>query len=275
MQNKTEFQFFQVEKQYDKKTAIIYLNQPNTRNTLEWQFWIELPSVIEEIENDSNISVAIIAGKGKSFSIGLDLVEFYDKFKDIIQSQSAEDRETLFQTILKMQEGLKKIITGKKIYIAAVHKHCYGGGLDLIAACDLRIASKNAIVSLRETKVGIVADMGSLNRLPFIIGFGATKLMAYTGRDFTAEECFEMGLFEKIVEKEEDLLPQAIQLAEEIASNPSIVLWGIKQVLNYMETHNTLDGMNYVALWNSTFLDSKEFRSIIENFIKKQKKRNE
>ncbi len=265
-------EFFQVEKILEKKIAILYLNRPEKRNSMNWSFWRELPIVIEELEKDSNVHVVIIAAKGKSFSTGLELVEFNEKFKDIIQGKVAEEREQLHNLILTMQEGFKKIIKGKKIYIAAVHKHCIGGGLDLIAACDIRIACKNAVVSLRETKVGIVADMCSLNRLPYIIGFGATKYMAYTGRDFTAEECFQMGLFNKIVEKEEDLIPEAIHLAEEIASNPLIVLSGIKNVLNYMENHTTLEGMEYVALWNATYLDSLEFRNIMKKFMEKLKK---
>lgn len=271
MQENQNISFFQVEKILEKKIAIIFLNRPEARNAMDQRFWFELPKVIEDVENDPQIKVVIIAGKGKSFSIGLDLVEFNTNYKEIIHGSIAEDRQKLHNLILKMQEGFRKIIQGKKIYIAAVHKHCIGGGLDLICACDLRIASKNAIVSLRETKVGIVADMCSLNRLPFIIGMGATKLLAFTGGDFTAEECYRIGLFDKLVENESDLLNEAIQLAEEIAKNPAIVLEGVKNVLNYTESHSTIEGMDYVALWNSSYLDSKEFREIMTRFLEKKK----
>jgi enoyl-CoA hydratase len=272
MQKNQSISFFQVEKILDKKIAILFLNNPEKRNMMDWRFWSGLPIIVEELEADNEINVVIIAAKGKSFSIGLDLVEFNERFGNIIQGKIAEDREKFHKLILEMQEGFKKIMKSKKVYIAAVHKHCIGGGLDLIASCDIRIGCKNAIVSLREAKVGIVADMCSLNRLPFIIGYGATKLMAFTGRDYTAEECFQMGLFEKLVEKEEDLLPETIKIAEEIAQNPPIVIAGIKNLLNYMESHNTFEGMDYVALWNATYLDSSDFRNIMEKMIKKLKR---
>ncbi len=272
MQEKHQYSFFQVEKIQDKNVAIIYLNKPESRNAMNWDFWKELPVVVEDLEKDNNINVVIIAAKGKSFSVGLDLVEFNEKFSSIIQGQTANERKMFHELILKMQEGFKKIMKSSKVYIAAVHKHCIGGGLDLITACDLRIASKNATVSLRETKVGIVADMCSLNRLPFIIGYGATKMMAFTGGDFSAEDCYKMGLFEKLIEKEEDLLPETIKIAEEIAKNPPIVISGIKHLLNFMESHTTYEGMEYVALWNATYLDSLEFRNIMNRFMQKLKK---
>ncbi|GIX42893.1 MAG: enoyl-CoA hydratase [Leptospiraceae bacterium] len=272
MQENQDTSFFQVEKILDKKIAIIFLNRPEARNSMDWRFWSGLPIVVDELEKDDNINVIIIAAKGKSFSLGLDLVEFNERFQDIIQGKIADERKKFHELILQMQEGFRKIMQSQKVYIAAVHKHCIGGGLDLIAACDIRVGCKNAIVSLRETKVGIVADMCSLNRLPFIIGYGATKMMAFTGRDFTGEECYQMGLFEKLVEKEEDLLPETIKIAEEIAANPPIVIAGIKYLLNYMESHNTFEGMQYVALWNATYLDSADFRKIMEKFMQKLKR---
>lgn len=273
MQENQKDSFFQVEKKIEKKIAILFLNRPEARNAMDERFWFELPKIIDALEQDQDVNVVLITGIGKSFSIGLDLVDFYSKYKDLIQGETANERQKFHQLILQMQEGLKKIVLGKKIYIAAVHKHCIGGGLDLISCCDIRIAAKNAIVSLREAKVGIVADMGSLNRLPYIIGTGATKLLAYTGGDFTAEECFRMGLFDKIVENEEDLFKEALQLSEEIASNPPIVLEGIKKVINYVENHSFLESMDFVALWNATYLDSNEFREIIERFLKKKLKK--
>ncbi len=270
MQENYKDSFFQVEKKIEKKIAILFLNRPEARNIMDERFWFQLPEVIEDLEQDPNINVVLISAKGKSFSLGLDLVDFYSKYKSKIQGEIANDRQELQQLILQMQKGFRKMVLGKKIYIAAVHKHCIGGGLDLISCCDLRIAAKNAIVSLREAKVGIVADMGSLNRLPFIIGMGSTKLLAYTGGDFTAEECYRMGLFDRIVEKEEELLEAGIKLSEEIAKNPPIVLEGIKKVLNYVENHSFSESMDYVSLWNTAYLDSKEFRDIMEQFLKRK-----
>ncbi|MFN3604856.1 MAG: enoyl-CoA hydratase-related protein [Leptonema sp. (in: bacteria)] len=269
MQQNHNNSFFQVEKITDKKIAIVFLNRPEARNAMDERFWFELPGLIDDLEQDAQTKVIVIAGRGKSFSVGLDLAEFSKKYYDLLYGE-AEERHKLQQLILKMQEGFRKIIQGKKIYIAAVHKHCIGGGLDLICACDLRIATKNAVVSLRESKVGIVADMGSLNRLPFIVGMGITKLMAFTGDDFSAEECYKFGLFDKLVDNENELLNQAVELASEIAKKPELVLQGIKKVLNYMENHSSIEGMDYVALWNAAYLGTNEFKEIMGSFLRKK-----
>ncbi|MFN3247005.1 MAG: enoyl-CoA hydratase-related protein, partial [Leptonema sp. (in: bacteria)] len=147
MQENQTLSFFQVEKILDKKIAIVFLNRPEARNAMDWRFWSGLPLIVDELEKDEAINVVIIAAKGKSFSIGLDLVEFNERFKDILHGKIADERKKLHELILQMQEGFKKIMQSKKVYIAAIHKHCIGGGLDLIAACDIRVGCKNAVVS--------------------------------------------------------------------------------------------------------------------------------
>ena len=138
-------------------------------------------------------------------------------------------------------------------------------------ACDLRLASKDASFSLRETKVAIVADMGSLNRLPGIIGQGNTAMLAYTGRDFDALEAYRMGLVNEVFEDQDTLMDSALNLAREIASNPYLALKGTKEVLRYQRSHSVEDGMKYVAAWNAAFLDSKDLRELFAAFTEKRK----
>jgi enoyl-CoA hydratase len=262
----TAYPFFEVEKDTDTRVARLYLNRPEARNAMNWPFWRDLPLVIDELEADPDVRVVIVAGRGKSFSTGLDLVDFFEQFKPVFQSETADGREELYRLILRMQAGMNRIAAGQNIYIAAVHRHCIGGGLDLIAACDLRLASEDAAISLREAKVAIVADMGSLNRLPRLMGLGNTRLMAYTGRDFSAQECQAMGLVETVYATQADLMEGARKLAEEIAANPSIAVRGTKHVLNYVPDHSIEDSMKYVAAWNAAFLDSKDLREMFAAF---------
>jgi enoyl-CoA hydratase len=166
-----------------------------------------------------------------------------------------EKREYLYKLILEMQSGFNKIANGKKVYIASINGYCIGGGLDMISACDIRLSSRDAIFSLRETKVGIVDDLGSLNRLPSIIGEGETRLLAFTGKDINSEEAFRIKLISKIYENKEELFEESIKLAKEISRNKKDVLEGVKDVLNYNLNHSSEDGLNYVALRNSSFLD--------------------
>ena len=269
--NMNTFAFFQIEKDSERKTAVLYLNRPEARNAMSWNFWEELPLAVEALEQDPDVRVVIIAARGKSFSTGLDIAEFFTRFKGVLSGEVAEDREKLRDFILKMQSGMRAIHHGRKVYIAAVHRHCIGGGLDLISACDLRIASKDAKVSLREAKVAIIADMGSLNRLPDIIGIGNTRYMAYTGRDFSAEACYRMGLFQELYENQEDLMRGALSLAEEIAANPALAVRGSKHMINYAEGHTIDDSLDYVATLNAAYLDSRDFRELGNAFLEKRR----
>ncbi|MBI3394776.1 MAG: enoyl-CoA hydratase/isomerase family protein, partial [Spirochaetia bacterium] len=168
-----QYPFFEVEKHADKRTAVIWLSRADKRNAMDWSYWRDLPLLVRDLEKDKDIQVVIIAARGKSFSTGIDLELFIEpEFASTLHGQTGDEREALYKTILEMQEGMNQIAASGKVYICAVHKHCIGGALDLATACDIRLASEDASFSLRETKVAIVADMGSLNRLPAIIGQG-------------------------------------------------------------------------------------------------------
>lgn len=267
----SSYPFFTIEKNSEKRIAFLYLNRPEKRNSMNWPFWRDLPQVVAELEQDPDIRAVILAGKGKSFSMGLDLEEFQQQFHETIHGDTADGRQRLHQLILDMQSGFNAIAQSKKIYIAAVHKHCVGGGLDLITACDIRLASRDARFSLRETAVAIVADMGSLNRLPGIIGQGNTRMMALTGGDFAAEKALTMGLVSEIYADANKLLKESEQLATTIAANPRLAVQGTKEILNYMDNHSVADGLHYVAAWNAAFLDSQDFRELLAAFRQKRK----
>lgn len=263
--------FFEIERIPEKRIAIVHLNRPERRNAMNWPFWAGLPAVVDDLEGDSRVRAVVVAGRGKSFTIGLDIEEFAAQFHDMLHSATGDGRENLLKLIRQMQLGLLRILDSRLVFIAAVHRHCIGGGLDLISACDLRVAASDAVVSLRETRVGIVADMGSLNLLPFIIGQGNTRRMAFTGGDFGAAECLRMGLFDEVLEDRDTMMDRAVQLAGEIAANPAIVLRGVKGVLNAMYSLTPREGFEHVALWNAAMLDSRDFREFLSAFAEKRR----
>lgn len=263
--------FFEIERIPEKKIAIVHLNRPEKRNAMNWDFWSGLPMVVEHLEGDGEIRAAVIAGRGKSFTVGLDIEEFSGQFRDILHSESGDGREELLKLIRQMQAGFLRMLESRVVFVAAVHRHCIGGGLDLISACDLRVAAGDAVVSLRETRVGIVADMGSLNLLPFIIGQGNTRRMAFTGGDFDARECLRMGLVDEVLDDRDAMMDRAVQLAGEIAANPAIVLRGVKGVLNAMYSLTPREGFEHVALWNAAMLDSRDFREFLSAFAEKRR----
>lgn len=264
------YPFFQLEKFPEKKIALLYFNRPEKLNAMNWPFWRDLPAIIKEIEEDKDIVAVVIAGRGKSFSVGLDVMDLFVNYSETIAASSVQAREKLLELILMMQQGFRSIANGEKVYIAAIHNHCLGAGLDIAVACDLRLATTDAVFSLRETKIAIVADMGSLNRLPLLIGHGNTRLLAYTGRDVPAGQALSMGLINEIYENKDLLLAGASRLALEIAANSAAAVKGTKKILNFMESHSPEEGLNYVAMWNSAFLNIKEIEKAMSAALMKK-----
>jgi enoyl-CoA hydratase len=264
-----QYEFF--ETKIEDHIATIFLNKPEKRNAMDWSFWRDLPLLVHEIEKRKDVRVMIIAAHGKSFSTGLDLQQFFTEFTDIFSGSVGEERERLYHLILDMQKGINAIYDSTIPSIACIQKHCIGGGLDLISACDLRYSTKDASISLREVKVGIVADMGSLQRLPALIGEAKTRELALTGKDISGDEAKEMGLVNQTFDTQEEMMQYAKTVALEVASNPRFVVKGVKQVLRADVSKRLEANLNLVALWNSAFMDSIDFREAISSFKNKKK----
>ena len=259
-----EYSFFRAEKEAEFGTARLYLNRPEKRNAMNAAFFREFPEVVRELEEDPEVRVVILSGTGKSFCLGLDLGAIGGELNHLLDSGTSEGRERLYAFIKSAQSGVNALARGENIYIASVHRHCIGGGLDIISGCDIRLCSSDARFSLREVKVGIVADMGSLQRLPPIIGQGAARTMAFTGGDVNAQAALRMGLVSEVLDSHEALEKRSLELAREIAANPPGAIRGTKRILNRALERELRDELDYVALWNASFLDNPEFRAILE-----------
>jgi enoyl-CoA hydratase len=175
----------------------------------------------------------------------------------------AAGRTRLLELIGRMQQATNHIAHCRKPVIAAIHGWCIGGGLDVIAACDIRLCSADAKFSLREVKLAIVADIGSLQRLPHIIGDGHTRELAFTGKDIDANHALRIGLVNDVYATPEALLAAARAMARDIADNPPLVVQGIKQVMNYRTETDIADQLRYGAVWNSAFLQSSDLAEAI------------
>jgi enoyl-CoA hydratase len=264
--------FFLVDIDNEHKIATLTLNRPDKNNLMNWNFWRGLPHLIDYLnERSAQIKVAILQGAGKCFSIGIDFFDMMQQLGPIFQENTAPGREKLLHMIKQMQSGFLAIQESPIIFIAAIHGYCLGAGLDLASVCDIRLASADAIFSVRETKMAIVADMGSLSRLPYIVGSANARLMAFTGRDFTAQQVYEMGFLSELADSAEKLAEHARKLAVEISSSSGITLRGVKATLNFAEEHSFREGMNFVAQWNAAFLDSPDFKEAIMAFMEKRK----
>jgi enoyl-CoA hydratase/carnithine racemase len=211
--------------------------------------------------------VVIIKAEGKSFSAGTDLEED----AKLLGQASADGRESMRQEILALQQSFARIEKCRKPVIAAVHSHCIGGGVDMICACDIRMATADAIFSIRETRMGIIADVGTLQRLPYIIGHGWFRELALTGRDFTAQEALQMGLVTRICDKPPTLYEEAKNLASQIAACPPLAVQGTKDVILYSRDNGIEAGLQYVAQKNAAALPSEDLVEAVSAFMEKRK----
>jgi len=234
-------------------------------------FWREMPALFTALERDDQVRVIVIRGSGDHFSYGLDLVGMMSELSPLITgSPLAAGRAKLLRLIEDMQQACDRVARCKRPVIAAIHGWCIGGGLDLASACDVRLASRNAKFSLREVRLAIVADVGSLQRLPRIIGAGHLRELAYTGKDIDAARAERIGLVNDVFDTPEAMFAAADALAAEIAAQSPLVSSGIKQVLDYCEDKSTADGLRYVATWNAAFLQSNDLAEAVQAFMMKR-----
>src|SRR5579872_3920963 len=227
----------------DGPVATLWLDRPEARNAMGPPFWDDLPIAMAELSDERAVRCVVVAAKGPHFSVGLDLKAMAGLLAgggdpaDGAASAAGDGRKPAsagaraFATrpgILRLQQAITAVAQCPKPTVAAVHGYCIGGGVDLIAACDIRLASADAIFSVREAKVAIVADLGSLQRLPAIISAGHLAELAFTGKDITAERAREIGLVNDVSGDAEGVLKAARALAGEIAANSPIAVQGTK-----------------------------------------------
>lgn len=255
--------------------AHVELIGPGYGNAMGPDFWTELPGVFASLDADPEVRAVVVSGSDKMFSSGLDLPAIMGGLAPKMMSDGglAGARTDLLDEILRMQKAMDAVESCRKPVIAAIHHWCIGGGVDLIAACDIRIAAADAKFSIREAKVAIVADMGSLQRLPRIIGEGNTKLLALTARDIDADEALRLGLVSSIHADKEAMLKAAFDIAREIAANPPLVVQGVKRVMNDTRDLPTGEALRHVAIWNSAFLNSHDLMEAVTAFAERREPR--
>lgn len=245
--------------------AEVVLTGPGKGNAMGPDFWRETPELFERLDRDDGVRAVIVRGDGDHFSYGLDLAAMTGEIAATGDNLAAE-RTRLLEKIGRMQAACGRVAECRKPVIAAVSGWCIGGGLDLIAACDIRLCSADARFSLREVRIAIVADLGSINRLPRIIGEGNTRELAFTGKDIAAERALRMGLVNEVFATKDDVVESARRMAREIAANPALVVQGLKQVMNYCADKSVADGLRYVAVWNAAFLASHDLGEAFRAF---------
>ena len=251
--------------------ATVTLIGPGKGNRMGPDFWREMPIAFEKLDRDAAVRAIVIKGSGPSFSVGLDLMAMGAELAVLMAEPNlAGERVALHEIIVRMQRAITCVAECKKPVIAAIHGWCIGGGVDLATACDIRLASADAKLSVREVKLAIVADVGSLQRLPHIVGQGVARELAMTGDDVSAERALKIGLVNEVHATPAALFEAARAMAGRIAKNAPIVVQGVKSVLNYGMGRPVADGLAHVAMHNTASLPSLDLREAMASFVEKR-----
>lgn len=247
----------------DGAIAHIAMNRPDKANGMTPEFWTGLPKIMDDLNRDETVRVAIISGEGKHFTGGMDLSAFTG-LAEMAKSEPGRASYAMRDTIMALQETFNAIERARFPVIAAVHGACIGAGIDMITACDLRLAAIDAFFAVEEINIGMAADVGTLQRLPKLISPSIAAELCYTGRRFSAAEAKEMGLVSSVAETREALMKEAFALAKSIAGRSPLAITGIKRNLAYSRDHSVADGLDYIATWNGGMLRGQDLMAAIQ-----------
>ena len=250
--------------------ATLWLDRPERRNAFGPALWADLPKAMAALGADDDVRAVVLAARGPAFTVGLDLREMAFALLPPDAEAGARGRMEFYRGLKELQAAVSSVAACPKPILAAVHGYCIGAGVDLITACDVRLASADAVFSVRETRMALVADLGTLQRLPKIINPGFVAELAYTGKDITAARAREMGLVTGLFDDREALHAAAQAMAEEMAANSPLVVQGVKAVLRQGAHLSVEDALAYVALWNTSFMHSNDLAEAVTAFFEKR-----
>ena len=240
--------------------ATVRLNRPDKANAMNVDMWQEIRQAFRWVDDTPDARVAILEGEGKLFTAGIDLEMMMGMGATIHNDCEARMRENLRRVILDLQDTLTSLERCRKPVLAAIHGGCIGGGIDLITSADMRYCSSDAYFSIKEIDIGMAADVGTLQRLPKLIGEGMARELAYTGRRFTAAEALEMRLVNRVFDSREALQAGVREMAATIAAKSPLAIRGTKEMITYARDHTVADSLNYIATWNAAMLLSDDLQ---------------
>jgi enoyl-CoA hydratase len=247
----------------------VVLNRPDKSNAMNRQMWNDIRDVFRKIDDMPEARVAILSGAGKHFTAGIDLA-MLSEVTQAADGFDAHKREKLRATILDLQDVVTSLEKCRKPVIAAIHGACIGGGVDLVCAADMRHCSADANFIIKEIELGFVADVGTLQRLPKLIGDSMARELAYTGRKFTGTEAKGMGFANRCYSSRDDMMAAVLEIARSIAAKSPLAIRGTKEMLLYTRDHTIVDSLKYMAIWNAALLQSEDFNEAFAAFKEKR-----
>lgn len=251
------------------KIAHVRMNRPEKLNSMIPEFWRELPEIVTDISDTGNARVIVISSTGKHFCAGMDLSVFAG-----IGAQASPDpgrRNASFSLLVRQLQASFTVLEQARVpVLVAIQGGCIGGALDMVCAADMRFATEDAFFVVEETRIGMTADVGTLQRLPKLIPDGVAREMVYTGRRLPAGRAREVGLVNEVFPDQDAMLTSVMDTAATIAGHSPLAVWGAKEALVYSRDHSVPDGLHQISLWQSGAFQPED---MVEGFAAKAEKR--
>ncbi len=243
----------------EQHVAWVALNRPDKANAMNEAMWAELQQCFEWADAEPGVRVVVLCGEGKNFCAGIDLGMFAGLAEVMGRQPELGRRIEWFRRHIKsLQANLSAIEQCRKPVLAAIHGNCVGGGIDMVSACDMRYCAEGAVFSIKEIDIGIVADVGTLQRLPKLISPGMVSELALSGRNVGAAEAERIGLVNRAYNSYEEMIDGVSELAQSIARKSPLAVRGTKEMIRYSRDHSVDDALNYVATWNAGMLSQED-----------------
>lgn len=289
------------------RVAHVYLKGPSRLNLMTQAFTRDLRSCIDVLDADTSIGCCVLQAappatsqdKPFHFCAGIDLKEAASIFFQHVSTTTklkaaaassveattgvrldvavsdgvgmpAMRAQHLHALIEQMQQATNGIAKCRVPIIAAISGSCIGGGVDVAAACDFRLCSKDAVFSVKEAAVAITADLGTLQRLGRLCGEGNARELALTARNFSSAHAKDIGFVNTVLDDYVALSAHATAVADEIASNSPLAVQGTKVVLEHaFAGHTVEEGLTFVRMWNAAYLKSDDLVEAVKSFATK------
>ncbi|MFZ1682011.1 MAG: crotonase/enoyl-CoA hydratase family protein [Rhizobiaceae bacterium] len=247
----------------DGAVAHLSMNLPARANAMTEAFWHELPALVSALSADPGVRALVISGEGRHFSGGMDLAAFQG-IAALLTAEPGRAAYALRELIRRLQDAFTALERAPFPVIAAIHGACIGGAIDLITACDIRVAAADSRFAIEEIAIGMAADVGTLQRLPKLISPSVAAELAYSGRRFDAAEALSIGLVSQVLDDRAAMIATAMELAQGIAARSPLAIAGIKRNLAYSRDHSVADGLDYIATWNAAMLRPEDLMAAVQ-----------
>ena len=256
----TETQPFQITRH--GAIAHLRLSRPEASNALDMRFWRGLGPALKDLDAGGDVRALVLSGDGRNFCAGMDISVFSGGA--ILGTETAAERQAFHQAARDLQDALSMLERVRFPVIAAVQGACVGAGLDMIAACDLRLATEGAYFRIEEINIGMMADVGSLQRLPRLLPEGVVRELAYLGTSLTADRAERLGFVNAVLPDAEALETAAIEMAQAIAAKAPLAVSGSKAAISYARDHTLADGLEWAAVMQGSIWNTADILGAIQ-----------